>query len=112
MSGLLTGLKAHLWQRISAIYLLLYFPLAAWYLNQHSFATLQAFKQAVLAGEFWMITLLALLLILVHAWVGMRDILIDYLPRKIVLVGLRVLGLGLMLVLLNLLYLTLSLIQN
>ncbi len=112
MSGILTGLKAHLWQRISAFYLLVYFPLAAWYLSQQSFATLVEFKQAVFAVEFWVMTLLALLLLLVHAWVGMRDVLMDYLPRKAVLSGLSVLGLGLMVILLNLLYLTLYLMKN
>lgn len=112
MAGILTGLKAHLWQRISASYLLVYFPLAAIYLSQQTFISLQDFKQAVFAGEFWVSTLLALLLLLVHAWVGMRDVLMDYLPRKMVLAGLSVLGLGLMVILLNLLYLTLYLMQN
>lgn len=112
MAGILTGLKAHLWQRISAIYLLVYFPLAVVYLSQQSFASLQAFKQAVFAGEFWVSTLLAVLLLLVHAWVGLRDVLMDYLPRKMVLTGLSLLGLVLIAVLLNLLYLTLYLMQN
>lgn len=112
MAGILTGLKAHLWQRISAIYLLVYFPLAVVYLSQQSFVSLQTFKQTIFAGEFWVSTLLAVLLLLVHAWVGLRDVLMDYLPRKMVLAGLSLLGLVLIAVLLNLLYLTLYLMQN
>ena len=112
MSGLLTGLKAHLWQRISAFYLLFYFPFAAFYLANQSFATWLDFKQAVFAVGFWITTLLAVVMLLVHTWVGGRDILMDYLPRKFLVLGLGVLGLVLMLILLDLLYLTLSLMQS
>lgn len=111
MTQLISGLKAYLWQRISAVYLLIYFPLSAWYLAQQSFATFADFKASVFAGEFWIATVLAVVLLLVHSWVGLRDVLMDYLPRQWLLPGLILLGLTLGAILVDLLYLSLSLMN-
>ena len=79
----LSGKKAHIWQRISALYLLLYTPLLAWtILQQPKFHTLYALAHNIAEPIFSLASLIALGLILVHAWVGVRDIMIDYLPRK------------------------------
>ncbi|MDR9498827.1 MAG: succinate dehydrogenase, hydrophobic membrane anchor protein [Hydrogenovibrio sp.] len=95
MSRLLTGLKAHLWQRLSALWLLVYFPLAGLYLANQTI-THHAQLMIVLAQPlFWVTTLITLGLIAVHAWVGVRDILLDYLPRPRVGAALLALGTGL-----------------
>lgn len=107
--NMLSGLKAHLWQRISAYFLTAYFPLAALYIFNQSFATFTAFQQNVLAMEFLIPSLIAVVLLLVHIWVGVRDIFLDYLPRKSVVLSLMLLGLAIVIVLFNILYLSRSL---
>lgn len=92
MRSFLTGLRAHLWQRISAYYLLVYFPFSVLYLSSHSFENYDLFQTHLLQAEFWVPTFLALGLLIVHSWVGMRDILLDYLPRQFTVLGLVVLG--------------------
>ena len=79
----LTGRKAHVWQRISAFYLLFYTPFLAWtVLQQPTFYTLYALAHNLAEPIFSLASLIALGLILIHVWVGVRDIMIDYLPRK------------------------------
>jgi succinate dehydrogenase / fumarate reductase membrane anchor subunit len=95
MSRLLTGLKAHLWQRFSAIWLLVYFPLSGLYLANQTI-TSHAQLMVVLAQPlFWVTTLITLAMIAVHAWVGVRDIFLDYLSRSNVGMALMALGIGL-----------------
>lgn len=95
MSRLLTGLKAHLWQRLSAFWLLVYFPLAGLYLANQTITHHAQLMAALAQPLFWVTTLITLGLIAVHAWVGVRDILLDYLPRSSVGVALLALGTGL-----------------
>lgn len=78
----LTGIKAHLWQRISALYLALYFPYFAFIFfstKQHD-STLNSLTSELFTMSFSALTLVAIALIISHAWVGIRDIIIDYLP--------------------------------
>jgi len=82
----LSGRKAHIWQRLSAIYILLYTPFLAIVITQlPASASLKvlAYNLSNLPYStlFEFSSLLALVLLLVHAWVGMRDIIIDYAPR-------------------------------
>lgn len=82
----LTGVKAHKWQRISAVYLLLYFSFAIFTLyfqsSAHQFIHFNDWFSQQFNSLFGLFSLIAVLLLLVHAWVGGRDIMIDYLPRK------------------------------
>ncbi len=79
----LSGKKAHVWQRVSALYLLMYVPFLAWtILQQPKFHTLYALVHNLAEPIFSIASLIALGLIMVHAWVGVRDIMIDYVPRK------------------------------
>lgn len=78
MRGLISGLRAWLMQRLSALYLALYTLFLSGYLllspPNHYLAWLGFVAHplnAVLLGLF----MLALLL---HAWIGLRDIVIDY----------------------------------
>ncbi|BBP46039.1 hypothetical protein THMIRHAS_14120 [Thiosulfatimonas sediminis] len=79
----LSGAKAHRWQRISAWYLLLYLPALAIYISlvpQHN--SLANIIGNLYYCTFGIASLLALLLVFIHAWVGGRDVLIDYTPRS------------------------------
>lgn len=80
--SLLTGLKAHTWQRISAFYLFWYFPFAVAYLWMGDYSDYEALRKTVLAAGFLIPTGVALGLFWVHAWIGLRDVLLDYFPRK------------------------------
>jgi len=78
----LSGKHAHNWQRISAYYLLFYVPfLAASILLLPSHTTIQALLDRLMQPFYLLPNLLALLLVLIHSWVGLRDILLDYTPR-------------------------------
>jgi len=79
----LTGKHAHIWQRLSALYLLIYLPYLAWISlslpQHHALLTLSA---DLLSPYYLLPSLLAIALVLIHSWVGLRDILIDYTPRS------------------------------
>lgn len=102
----LSGRKAHIWQRLSAIYLLFYSPFLALVITQlPESASLKvlAYNLSHLpyGGVFELATLIAVLLLLVHAWVGVRDIIIDYAPRASVNLWLTVYHSFLILLLIN-----------
>ena len=82
----LSGIKAHIWQRASAFYLSLYFPyLAFWFFSQKTTdSLLLPFANTLFTASFTLLTLIAIFMLFIHAWVGIRDILIDYLPDQVV----------------------------
>ncbi len=108
----LSGIKAHIWQRISAVYLLLYFLFLGLMFFSHKQAdsTLSDLLQNLFSPTFILLSLTALILIFVHAWIGLRDIFIDYLPDHKVQFWLKLYRLFLMLVALDLLWLIAKLI--
>ena len=78
MSQYAHGFQAWIVQRLSAIYLLLFFVISfIWFI-----------KQPVITFDVWLATLqspfsivlisLFFLAVFIHAWVGVRDIVIDY----------------------------------
>lgn len=79
----LSGKRAFKWQRISALYLLFYTPfLVLWMTLSPRYATTEALISA-LANTWWLLpNLVAMLLLFTHAWVGLRDITLDYTPRQ------------------------------
>lgn len=81
MNQQLTGLPAWLVQRLSALYMTLYCMLAAiWWLTspELDFERWRSlFHQPVAAIS----TAMFLLALLLHAWVGMRDVILDYAGR-------------------------------
>lgn len=79
MSRQAYGLRAWLVQRISAIYLGLFTLYVVFHFLTNSPASYTEWKGWMadpLVGAFWALALLSLLL---HAWVGMRDVFLDYL---------------------------------
>lgn len=78
MRGVLSGLNAWILQRASAVYLLLFIvamPLTIINLNINSFTAWQAFILSPLVATSWIVFFVSLL---AHAWVGIRDVLVDY----------------------------------
>ena len=93
MSWRAQGLRAWLLQRLSAVYMAVYMIIAVIWLSLNApveFASWQALFAQPLINIF---TLLFVWLLLAHAWVGVRDIFVDYvhhLPTRfmlLVLVG-------------------------
>ena len=94
MSGVLSGLNAWVVQRASAIYLLLFsmaMPLAIVLLDIDSFQAWQSFVLSPLVAISGLIFFASLLL---HVWVGIRDVIIDYIhPFRLRLLVLAMLAL-------------------
>ncbi len=79
MSGRLQGQRAWLWQRLSAIYLLAYLLYFLGYLiivRPADYFSWSAWMQGT--GLMPLLSCLFFLTLAVHAWVGGRDIIIDY----------------------------------
>jgi succinate dehydrogenase / fumarate reductase membrane anchor subunit len=78
------GLRAWLVQRLSAVYMVAYFVF--FFLNlisktPHSYPEWREFMTSPLMS---VPTLLLVILLLMHAWVGVRDVIIDYVhPFKV-----------------------------
>jgi succinate dehydrogenase / fumarate reductase membrane anchor subunit len=97
MTRPMSGLRAWLLQRASAVFLSLF---GLWVLGYFltappsDFAEWRAVMSAPLVSGGVLLGLLALLL---HAWIGLRDVLLDYvrsLPLRLALVSLVVAGLA------------------
>ncbi|MFV1985030.1 MAG: succinate dehydrogenase, hydrophobic membrane anchor protein [Thiohalomonadales bacterium] len=72
------GFRAWIFQRLSAIYLFLFFIISViWYLNSPVLTYelwLETFK-----SPFTVVTVaLFFIAVFIHAWVGIRDIIVDY----------------------------------
>jgi len=97
MSRQASGLRAWIFQRVTAIFLLLYFPyllLAFAFRAPANHAELVAWLNQPLVGIGFLLFVGALLL---HAWVGVRDAIIDYVhPLGIRVTALTLLALALM----------------
>jgi succinate dehydrogenase / fumarate reductase membrane anchor subunit len=91
-----TGLRAWLVQRITAIYMLLFivFFLAHLVVNPpHSY---QAWHGWMMSSSVSIVTTVFFATLLAHAWVGLRDVILDYVHTMVFRVGLLVLlGFGL-----------------
>ena len=91
------GLRAWLWQRLTAIYIAVFLVVFAVCLAGGGVSSYQEWRQLFTGTFFRIATLLFFAAVLMHAWVGVRDMLIDYvrnLPLRLFL--LSVVGLMLM----------------
>ncbi len=78
MRGVLSGLNAWVLQRASAIYLLLFvvlMPGRIIYLEINSFTAWHTFILSPVIAISWILFFVSLL---AHAWVGIRDVVVDY----------------------------------
>ena len=73
------GLRGWLWQRLSAIWLGLYLLAAVVVLLSGRIDGYAAWHELFAATPVAVATLLAIAALLLHAWIGVRDVLLDYL---------------------------------
>ena len=91
-----TGLRAWLVQRVSAIYLAVFLVYAVAHLLVAPPAGYAEWHAWLGGPAMGVATLLFFVALLLHAWVGLRDILIDYVPvTALRVVLLSAVGLGL-----------------
>ena len=81
MSRKASGFKAWLLQRISAIYLGLFTFYLLFHFLFDAPATMADWKAWLLQTPILISLLMLLLFTLIHAWIGIRDVFIDYLPH-------------------------------
>lgn len=78
MSRHAQGLRAWIWQRGSAIYLLVYLLIVGVMLWWHPPASHEAWRAWMAQPAMTVATAIFFWALLIHAWVGGRDVLIDY----------------------------------
>jgi succinate dehydrogenase / fumarate reductase membrane anchor subunit len=97
MSRQATGLRAWVVQRLSASYLALFFPCLIGYFLLAPPSGYEEWRGFVASPVISIGALLFFVSLLLHAWVGMRDILMDYLhPPALRLTALTLIGFGLL----------------
>jgi succinate dehydrogenase / fumarate reductase membrane anchor subunit len=79
MSRQMSGFRAWMWQRVSAVYLALFIAYVLLRLMFAPPADHQAFSSWIALLPMWLATAVFLLMLLLHAWVGVRDVILDYL---------------------------------
>ena len=85
MSRAAQGLRAWLMQRITAVYLAVYLLSVLIYLGSRDSVDFQVWQHWLASPWMGVTTTLFVLALLLHVWVGIRDVLIDYVHA----VGLR-----------------------
>ncbi len=95
MSRNASGLRAWALQRVSAIYLGLFLIVLIWHFLTDAPADFQAWRDWVTQGWVSVGLVLFIVSLMLHAWVGIRDVLIDYVHPLGMRIGLLVLfGMG------------------
>lgn len=95
MTGPLSGSRAWLVQRLSALYLLGFLLYALVRLNADTPSTYDAWRAWIIAPGGSVAVLLLFIALLLHAWVGLRDVILDYvhsLALRGALLGLTAMG--------------------
>lgn len=105
---LLTGKAAFLWQNLSAAYLALFVPYLLWLSFKHSISSLNELTATLTLASVFIPSIIAIALLTVHIWVGLRDIIIDYIPRTWLHLSLLTLVILLILLIANLAWLALK----
>jgi succinate dehydrogenase / fumarate reductase membrane anchor subunit len=78
MNLLLTGLRAWTWQRITAVYLLLYVLYVGVSLPARVPMSYEEWHGWLMSPAMNAATVLFFVMLLVHLWVGVRNVLMDY----------------------------------
>lgn len=96
MSGGLQGMRAWVWQRLTALYLALFILAALVWLLVSPPQDAEAWRAALGHPAVTMALALFYLTLLIHAWVGLRDVVLDYIhPFWLRLTALAAVGLWL-----------------
>jgi succinate dehydrogenase / fumarate reductase membrane anchor subunit len=79
MSWRASGLKAWAWQRLTAVTLVLYLLITLVCVAGNAPLDFNSWRTAFASPLVALSTALAIACLLIHAWVGVRDIIMDYL---------------------------------
>lgn len=85
MVKLLGGQRTWLWQRLTAIYVGLYVLVAILVLLFAAPASHAEWHAWMTRPSVALLTALCMFLLLLHAWIGLRDVILDYLRRPLAL---------------------------
>jgi len=101
MSRHLAGLRAWLLQRLSALYMGVYLLIFLFYMLIRAPAGYLAWRETLAGPWMSLPMILFFMALLIHAWVGMRDVILDYVHDTalrlgmLTLIGLALLACGL-----------------
>lgn len=107
---LLSGQRAYVWQMLSGFYLAIFFPYVAWLSLSQSIDSANQLATLLTSPGVLIPGLVAVGLGLIHAWVGLRDVLIDYAPRRYLIALLSSMALFWLFLIANLVWLVAQLI--
>ncbi len=96
VTGAHYGLRDWLGQRITAIALVLYTLYLAFAVLSVPALTYESWYHLFLSPFMRVATLLAMLALIYHAWVGLRDVLMDYIQKTWMRLSLQVITLALL----------------
>ncbi len=96
ITGAHYGLRDWLGQRITAIALVLYTLYLAFAVLSVPTLTYESWYRLFLSPFMRVATLLAMLALIYHAWVGLRDVLMDYIPKTWMRLSLQIITLTLL----------------
>ena len=100
MSRRIDGLRAWIWQRISAVYLLGFILYLFFYLLSSSPMSFEQWGGWVADSVASVAIVLFFMMVLIHVWVGMRDVVMDYIhplflrALMLVLIGFALISCG------------------
>lgn len=93
MPALISGFRAWVWQRGTAVYIGLFLVYLFWRLLTDPPAGHAEWREWLAGSTVWLAGSLFFMAVLLHAWIGVRDVILDYLQPA----GLRILVLALVL---------------
>lgn len=80
MSRRAAGLRAWLWQRLTAVYMVVYLCGLTWHFTVNPPDDYRMWRDWLAQSHVSVASALFFAAVLLHAWVGGRDVLIDYVP--------------------------------
>lgn len=76
------GMRFWLMQRIAAVVMAIYFPMAAVYIALQAPNTYEAWVQLNQPVWWRLISTVSMVSLCLHAWIGVRDVFRDYVPNQ------------------------------
>jgi len=97
MRGTLTGLRAWLLQRLTAVYMIAFIVYLLAHFVTHAPHSYALWRAWLMRPEMSVATFVFFTALLLHAWVGVRDVVMDYLhPTILRVLVLAITGFGLL----------------
>lgn len=87
MRRAVSGLRAWLFQRLSAVYMLVFIPSVLLHFLFDPPHSYEVWRGWVSSPAITVTIALFFVALLAHAWVGIRDVLMDYVPATVLRVG-------------------------